>query len=128
MRRGGFTLLEMIVVLAILGLATALVAPSALRGIDSWQRQSEIDSLLDQIRALPGLARARGAAITLDDKALEGADAPLRVGGAWTLGVPTPWKVRANGVCEGGTVVVGNEHGERAITVAAPFCEPTVQP
>ena len=53
MRQRGFTLLEMIVVLAILGLATALVAPSAIRGIDAWRRQSELDSRLDQIRALP---------------------------------------------------------------------------
>ena len=58
MRQRGFTLLEMIVVLAILGLVTALVAPAALRGIDSWRRQAELDSLLDQIRALPGNARA----------------------------------------------------------------------
>ena len=57
MRQRGFTLLEMIVVLAILGLATALVAPSAIRGIDSWRRQSELDSLLDQIRALPGILK-----------------------------------------------------------------------
>ena len=63
MRPGGFTLLEMIVVLAILGLATALVAPSALRGIDSWKRQAELDALVDQVRALPGTARARGKAI-----------------------------------------------------------------
>ena len=35
MRQRGFTLLEMSVVLAILGLATALVAPSAIRGIDA---------------------------------------------------------------------------------------------
>lgn len=48
MRQAGFTLLEMIVVLAILGLATAIVTPSLLRGIDSWQRQSELDSVLDQ--------------------------------------------------------------------------------
>ena len=60
MRERGFTLLEMIVVLAILGLATALVAPSMLRGIDSWRRQAAMDVLIDAIRALPGDARARG--------------------------------------------------------------------
>ena len=58
MRQPGFTLLEMIVVLAILGMATALVAPAALRGIDSWRRQAAMDVLLDQIRGLPGRARS----------------------------------------------------------------------
>ena len=52
MRERGFTLLEMIVVLAILGLATALVAPATLRSIDSWQRKAAMDVLVD--RALTG--------------------------------------------------------------------------
>lgn len=128
MRRLGFTLLEMIVVLAILGLATALVAPSAIRSIDSWRRQSELDSLLDQIRALPGNARATGKAIAVSDEALKAKDAPLRVASDWALSVPKPWRVNANGVCEGGTVEIGNDHGKRIVEATSPFCDPTVLP
>ena len=128
MRLGGFTLLEMIVVLAILGLATALVAPSAIRGIDSWRRQSALDSLLDQIRALPGNARATGRAVMLSDETVKMKDAPLRVAADWVLSVPKPWGVNANGVCEGGTVEIGNDHGKRVVAVSAPFCDPVVQP
>ena len=128
MRVHGFTLLEMIVVLAILGLATAMVAPSAIRGIDSWRRQSELDSLLDQIRALPGEARARGKPIILSDEALKAPEAPLRVAGDWKVGVAKPWTVSANGVCAGGEVTIGNDLGARTIVVAAPFCDPAVRP
>ena len=128
MRQRGFTLLEMIVVLAILGLATALVAPSAIRGIDSWRRQSELDSLLDQIRALPGNARATGKAIAISDDALKAKYAPLRVAADWALSVPKAWRVNANGVCQGGTVEIGNDHGKRIIEVTPPFCDPAVQP
>lgn len=128
MRQRGFTLLEMIVVLAILGLATALVAPAALRGIDSWRRQSELDSLLDQIRALPGNARASGKPIALSDETLKAKDAPLRIAGEWALGVPTPWKVNANGVCQGGQVTIGNRYGSRTIRVGSPFCDPILLP
>jgi len=128
MRQRGFTLLEMIVVLAILGLATALVAPAALRGIDSWRRQSELDSLLDQIRALPGNARASGRPIALSDDALKAKAPPLRVAAEWTLSVPKPWKVGANGVCEGGAIAIGNRYGSRTIAVASPFCDPTLRP
>ena len=127
-RAAGFTLLEMIVVLAVLGLATALVAPAALRSIDSWRRQAELDSLLDQIRALPGNARARGAPILLNDEALRAKAPPLRVAADWSLSVPAPWQVNANGVCEGGEIAIGNRHGRRTITVAPPFCDPAVQP
>ena len=128
MRQRGFTLLEMIVVLAILGLTTALVAPAALRGIDSWRRQAELDSLLDQIRALPGNARASGKAIVLSDDALKGEAPPLQVAADWTLGVPKPWRVNTNGVCGGGAITIGNAYGTRTIAVAAPFCDPVVQP
>jgi general secretion pathway protein G len=123
----GFTLLEMIVVLAILGLATAMVAPAAIRGIDSWRRQSELDAVLDQVRALPGEARARGRAIEISDDSLKGKTPPLHVADDWTLGVPTPWSVSANGVCAGGEVTIGNDIGRRTITVSAPFCDPVVK-
>ena len=128
MRQPGFTLLEMIVVLAILGLATAMVAPSAIRGIDSWRRQAAMDALLDQIRALPGNARASGRAIDINAAALKSASPPLRIESEWTLAVPAAWKVNANGVCEDGRVEVGNVHGTRIIAVSAPFCDPQVLP
>ena len=128
MRHDGFTLLEMIVVLAVLGLATALVGPSAIRGIDSWRRQAELDSLLDQIRALPGNARASGKPIVISDDALKAAPGPLRVASDWTLHVPAPWKINANGVCHGGEVVIGNMYSTRTIKVGSPFCDPSLQP
>lgn len=124
----GFTLLEMIVVLAIMGLATAMVAPSMVRGIDSWRRQSVIDSLLDQIRALPGTARARGRPVEISNASLAGNAPPLQVPGDWTLSVPADWQVNANGVCNGGKVEIGNALGTRTIRVAKPFCDPALEP
>ena len=128
MRSAGFTLLEIIVVLAILGLASALVAPAAVRGIDSWRREAQIDALLDAIRALPGNARARGVAIAINEESL-GSDAPpLSIEGDWTLSVPEAWSVNANGTSEGGLIRIGNDIGSRTIRVAAPFCDPRVIP
>ena len=128
MRHGGFTLLEMIVVLAILGLAAALVGPSMVKSIDTWRRKAAMDVLLDQLRALPGNARNSGKPITISDATLASAAAPLRIDADWTLRAPKPWSVGANGVCQGGEVIVGNVYGERTISVAAPFCDPSVQP
>lgn len=127
MRAPGFTLLEMVVVLAILGLATALVAPAALRGIDSWRRQSEIDAPRPDPRDA-GDARAQGRAIVVSDAALASPKPPLRVSAEWRLSAPTPWQVSASGVCEGGEVRIGNDYGERRIVVSAPFCDPALQP
>lgn len=128
MRHGGFTLLEMIVVLAILGLAAALVGPLMVRSIDTWRRKAAMDILLDELRALPGNARGSGKPITISDAALASADPPLRVDADWTLHAPEPWSVGANGVCQGGKVIIGNAYGERTISVAGPFCDPSLQP
>lgn len=124
----GFTLLEMIVVLAILGMATALVAPATLRSIDSWRRQAAMDVLLDQIRALPGSARARGEPIVVSDASLKSAAPPLRIADGWTLRAEPAWRIAGNGVCEDGQVVVAGVSGERVIRVEAPFCDVAVVP
>ncbi len=118
----------MIVVLAILGLATAMVAPSMLRGIDSWRRQGVVDSLLDQIRALPGAARASGMPVEISEASLASGAPPLRVPAEWTLRVPVAWRVNGNGVCQGGGVRLANAQGTRTIRVTGPFCDPSVQP
>ena len=128
MRQRGFTLLEMIVVLALLGLVTAMVVPSMLHGIDSWRRQAAMDGLLDQIRALPGVARASGKTVVIDDKTLASTAAPLQIEAGWTLAAPVPMTVAGSGVCSGGEVTVGNAYGTRSIKIAAPFCDPVVVP
>ena len=121
----GFTLLEVIVVLAIMGMVAAVVAPAAVRGIDSWRRQADMDALGEQVRALPGRARASGKAITIDDDALAAEEPPLRMAPGWTLSVPEPWQVHANGVCDGGPLVARDPAGnERAWQVQGPFCDP----
>lgn len=121
----GFTLLEVIVVLAIMGMATALVAPSAIRGIDSWRRQAVFDALNDQVRSLPARARSTGVAIVLDDDTLAGDAPPLRMDPGWQVSAPEPWRVHANGACDGGRLLVRDADGDAWwIEVAAPFCEP----
>lgn len=128
MHQRGFTLLEMIVVLAILGLAAALVGPSMIRSIDTWRRSAAMDLLLDQLRALPGDARSSGKPIVISDATLASATPPLRIDSDWTLSVPEPWSVGANGVCHGGEIIVANAFGERLVRTTAPFCDPSVQP
>lgn len=122
-RAPGFTLLELVVVLSIMGLAAALAAPSLIRSVDSWQARSEVESVADQMRGLPASARAAGRTVVVDAETLASADAPLRTGDGWLLRTDAAWRVRANGYCEGGTVVL--RRGERSWTLRAnaPFCD-----
>ncbi len=124
--RRGFTLLEMVVVLSIMGLATAMVAPSVFRSIGTWQRQGEVEAMLDQIRGLPAVARAQGRTIVISKQTLSSATPPLHADPGSSLTVPESWSVHHNGVCDGGRVRIDSGGRQVRIDVAAPFCDPQV--
>lgn len=121
----GFTLLELVVVLTIMGLAAAMAAPSLFRAIDSWRARDVLDRVGGQINGLPAQARISGRAVMLGGKE---AALPFELPPDWTASLPTPWSVRGNGYCEGGDVVL--RHGEREWTLraTAPFCEVEAAP
>ena len=98
----GFTLLEMVVVLAIVGLVTALVAPAALRQADRWQARLALQDLEQQIGRLPTLARSAGVELVLGgERPWPPSLPPLRYSGG-ALEFTQPLVIRSNGYCEGG--------------------------
>lgn len=123
----GFTLLEMVVVLSILGLATAMVAPATLRSIESWRRRGEIELVSDQVRGLPAAARAQGHDIIISRSTLAADPPVLRVEPEWTATTEAPWKVRHNGLCEGGIIHLSSNGRTTTIEALAPFCDPVVR-
>src|SRR3546814_4469932 len=94
-----------------------MAAPAGFKTFGSWRRQAQIDALVDQLRGWPARARSTGKRIVIDNDALVGADAPLRLAEGWAITAPAPWQVDANGVCQGGQVVASD--GSRAIVVEA---------
>ena len=87
-----------------------------------------MDVLLDQIRGLPGRARASGEPILVSNESLKSAAPPLRIEADWSLRVEQPFQVAGNGVCEKGEVVVAGPYGDRVVRVDAPFCDVAVLP
>lgn len=118
----GFTLLETLVVLALLGLAVALVAPAGYRMIASWQRATDAETILGALAALPDRARARGVDLHLPAGELAARpDLPLPEG--WRLVLARPLSVRANGACSGtqGELWEG-ETFALGFALEAPYC------
>ena len=131
----GFTLLELMVVLTLLGLIAALAAPNLQRLYGSLTRATERDYILDQIADLGAEALLRGR----DYVVLGTADAeegtvvlvppvgyeayPLEVPEGWQVRLEQPLFVHANGVCLGGAVTLIHEESTPIhLELRPPFC------
>lgn len=108
---GGFTLLELLVVLAVIALATAVVVPAASRWLAAAEARSWREDLVVRLTELPTEAFARGQAMELDADALRRqvpsfpADLELHLS--------KPLRYGATGVASGGWVEVFRP-GEKA--------------
>ena len=134
LRRVGFTLLELLVVLAVLGLATALAMPNLQRLYAAATQASARDYVLDQFAGLGREAMLRGRAYVVFGNAplpdpAEAARYPdyetyvVDVPEGWRLDLDRPLVVLANGVCLGGALTLS--HADAAavrVELAPPFC------
>lgn len=117
----GFTLLELMVVLALLGLAVALVAPAGFKTIASWRRSTDTDALLEQLESLSARAQQEGRPLHLP----KGELAADRIGGMppnWTVHLDEPLDVQANGACSGTSGELLSEGHSRRFVLKPPFC------
>ena len=108
--------------------SAAIVAPATIRGIETWRRQGEIESMLDQVRGLPAAARAQGRDIVISGDTLAADPPVLHVQSGWTASTDAAWTVRHNGICEGGMILLENAGRITKIEARAPFCDPVIRP
>lgn len=119
-RAGGYTLLEMVVVLALLGLAVGMTAPAGFRMIGSWREATEVEQVLRQIAALPARARQEGLALTLQAAPAEANVISLPEG--WSLEMSAPLRIGSNGACSDAQGRLSTTRQTVDFHVQAPFC------
>jgi prepilin-type N-terminal cleavage/methylation domain-containing protein len=101
MRARGFTLLEMLVVLALLALVTGLVAPAMVRNLAAARERGVESDLRALLAQWPVQAFEKGEAIEVDEAALR---ARVDLPEGWRIELPQPLRYTADGVASGGTV------------------------
>ena len=118
----GFSLLEMLVVLALVSIMVALVSPrlaGTVRAIESSGDRAEVAR---QLETLPLLARNGGDAIRIARGDVLKAGQPLQIPQGWQLQAMTAIEVAANGVCAPARVRVEHDGLVEEWTLAAPDC------
>ena len=116
----GYTLLELVVVMAILAMGTALAAPTAYRMIRSWQESTEIDDVFLQLERLPILVRADGAPLTVK---ASGGIPLVQLPDNWSLRMTEPIRVLPNGFCSDARGVLATPSQSIYFRIQSPFCQ-----
>ena len=131
----GFTLLELIVVLALVGLVVVLAVPNLERLYEGFTRKAEQGRILNRIAGLGREAMLQGRAYAVYgtgddiDEAEPGRPVSgfepydLEVPDGWELSLDRPLLVRANGVCLGAIVTLAHEGvSATQVILRAPYC------
>lgn len=101
----GFTLLELLLVLALVALLTGVVAPRMWQWVQGARVRAGIDSARAQLEALPSRAFASAQRIDV------GIKGPLVLPAGWQLELAAPIDYEANGMTAGGRVrISGPDH------------------
>lgn len=145
----GYTLLEMVVVIAILALTTAMVAPAGYRMITSWSEASRVDEVARRLSALPALARDEGRELRMLPEAGEQEPPTVRIfragvgdrkeappSDAGLIELPEGWRiafdermvVQPNGLCSGGSGTLFTDRQKLPFEIDSPYCRARILP
>ena len=133
--RRGFTLLEMLFVLVVVGLLVGLTVPRFAAGLEQRELIAQRADIEDQLRELPRRVRlnAHPVQLPLDLKQPNIGDgfAPLRLPLGWQIAFAPPLEISMLGTCSASTVSVSqpdNPGMDTAYQIAPLSCELSSSP
>jgi prepilin-type N-terminal cleavage/methylation domain-containing protein len=125
----GFTLIELVVALAIVGLGLTFVLPRMMGWVDRLAFSARQQQFEDALAELGSRARHSGRSVVLRSTDLapnSNEPSPIELPSSWLLIVEPPIAFRYDGVCTGGKVRLSFPAGERSYRLQAPYCRPEV--
>jgi prepilin-type N-terminal cleavage/methylation domain-containing protein len=106
----GFTLIEVLIALAIIALVAAVAVPGLARRLDAAFGDADLQQAVASARLLPARVATLGIDLTLDTAAmsrpLPDGGPPLDIPRGWEVTVEKPARLSRSGTCEAGSLVV----------------------
>ena len=121
-RTDGFTLLELLIVLALIAFMTAMVAPRLQGTYDAIASSGERAEVMRQLERMPLLARAGGASIDIPKDGATELARRLAFPEGWSVRPLQRLKVDAIGVCHASRVHVTGRGIAEDWVLSAPDC------
>ncbi len=124
----GFTLIEILVVLAVMGLLTSIAVPAMQRMAEGYEISTQRAQLLADLNGMSYRAYANGKRVVLTDQDSKGSQA-LIIPPGWRIQTDKPIVYNFNGLCDGGklTLIAPDNH-EEALQLEPPRCQIAATP
>lgn len=122
LRSGGFTLLELLIVLAIIGIMVAVVVPGLARTYDAIAASGERADVARALGGLPLLARTRDEALLLSPRDPDSLRLLPTLPEGWTVSLLEPLRIERSGVCHPARVRVSGRGRSEVWRLTAPAC------
>lgn len=119
----GFTLLEVVVVMAIMALAMGIILPRLGTFADSFGAAHDRETIIEAVASLGFVARTRGQVIEYTGQT---EILPGEIPEGWQVQVDQPIRFHASGACDGGTVRVVGADREFVYRLEPPRCRVTL--
>ncbi len=117
----GFTLLEVVVVLAIIATIAGVALPNFARMIESYAQKSTLGSITSELGRLSFKAYTQAKPVLLSPEAARALLPSLPAD--WQISVANPVAIQANGFCGGGDVTVTAKNGASwQVKLVPPLC------
>lgn len=119
----GFTLLELLIVLALVGVAAAVVVPGLARTYDAIVASGERADVVRALEGLPLAAAAEGEPMRLDPREPGALASRLSLPEGWTVRLLEPLEIERSGYCQPTRVAVAHREATETWRLSSPACE-----
>ncbi|CAD7548504.1 prepilin-type N-terminal cleavage/methylation domain-containing protein [Aeromonas hydrophila] len=117
MLQRGFTLLELLVVLVLVGMIAGMVGPRFIDLAERLRHRNEWQILQQRINGLPMEVQLTGRSMALQEL-------PWTLPAGWQLKTERPVRYLSNGVCLGGQLqLLQDDEIKRRIVLKPPYCQ-----